>query len=149
MELFEDCYGYDDDEFESEPVPVHRVPVYTVPASNRNQERALEVVTNPGGSAPSLVIREPLVQQQGNQQPVIQERRQVGADGELASISTESKATTRYKNIYGFLEHRMAGQGTSANPNPPQPSLPLDRPGDQAAVVNLTYMGNQDRKSVV
>ena len=126
LELFEDRYGYDDDEFESEPVPVRRVHVYTVPASNTNQERALAVVTNPDGSAPSLAIREPLIQQQGNQQPVIQERRQVGADGELASISTESEATARYKNTYGFLEHRVAGQRTSANPNPPQPGLPLD-----------------------
>ena len=49
LELFEDRYGYDDDEFESEPVPVRRVPVYTVPATNTNQERALAVVANPGG----------------------------------------------------------------------------------------------------
>ena len=28
LELFEDCYGYDDDEFESDPAPIRRVPVY-------------------------------------------------------------------------------------------------------------------------
>ena len=111
--MFEDHYGYDDDEFESEPVPDRRVLVYTVPASNTNQERGLAVVTNPGGAAPSLAIREPLVQQQGKQQPVIQERRQVGVDGEFASISSESEATARYRNTYGYLAHRMAGQGTS------------------------------------
>ena len=123
LELLEDHYGYDieDDEFKSEPVPVRRVPVYTMPTTNTNQERALAVVTNPGGSAPSLAIREPLIQQQGNQQPVIQERRQVGADGELASISTESEATTAYRTTYSFLEQWVAGQGTSTNPNPPQP----------------------------
>ena len=110
---------YDDDEFESEPVLVRRVRVYTISATNTNQERALAVITNPGGSASSLAMREPLIQQQGNQQPVLQEQRQVGADGELASISIESEATARYRNTYGFLEHRAAGQGTSANPNPP------------------------------
>ena len=59
LELFEDRYGYDDDEFESEPVPVRRVPVYTVPASNTNQERALAVVTNPGGAAPVWRLENP------------------------------------------------------------------------------------------
>ena len=129
LELFEDRYGYgiEEDEFEPELVPVRRVPVYTIPATNTNPERALAVVTNLGGSAPSLAIREPLRQQQGSQQPVIQERRQVGADGELASISTELEATAAYKNTYGFLEHRAAGQGTSTNPNPPPPGLPLNR----------------------
>ena len=96
LELFEDRYGYEDDEFDSEPVPMRRVPVYTVPATNTNQERTLAVVSNPGGTAPSLAIREPLVPQQGS--PVIQERRQVGIDGELASISSESEATARYMN---------------------------------------------------
>ena len=61
LELFEDRYGYEDDEFDSEPVPMRRVPVYTVPAKNTNQERTLAVVSNPGGAAPSLAIREPLV----------------------------------------------------------------------------------------
>ena len=89
----------------------------------------MAVVTNPGGAAPSLAIREPLVPQQGS--PVIQERRQVGIDGEFASISSELDATARYRNTYGYLAHRMAGQGISANPNPPQPGLPLDRPGEQ------------------
>ena len=139
--MFEDRYGYDDDEFESEPVPMRRVPVYTVLATNTNQERALAVVTNLGGAAPSLTIREPLVQQQGS--PVIQERRQVGTDGELASISSESDATARYRNTYGYLAHRMAGQGTSTNPNPPQPGLPLERPREQAAVVNQAPVANQ------
>ena len=90
-----------------------------------------------------MAIREPLVQQQGNQQPVIQERRQVGVDGEFASISTESEAIARYRNTYGFLEHRVAGQGTSANPNPPQPGLPLDRPRVQAAAANQTPVADQ------
>ena len=117
LELFEDRYGYEDDEFESEPVPMRRVPVYTVPATNTNQERTLAVVSNPGGAAPSLAIREPLVPQQGS--PVLQERRQVGVDGEFASITSESDGTARYRNTYGYVAHRMAGQGTSANPNPP------------------------------
>ena len=117
LELFEDRYGYEDDEFEADPVPIRRVPVYTVPATNTGQERALAIVTNPGEAAPSLAIREPLVPQQVSL--VIQERRQVGVDGEFASISSDSEATARYRNTYGYLEHMMAGQGTSANPNPP------------------------------
>ena len=98
LELFEDRYGYDEDEdeLESEPAPIRRVPVYTVPASNTNQERVLAVVSNPGGAAPSLAIREPLVPQQGS--PVLQERRQVGVDGELASISSESDGTADRKS---------------------------------------------------
>ena len=115
--------------------------MYTVPATNTNQERALAVVTNPGGATPSLAIREPLVPQQGS--PVIQERRQVGVDGEFASISSESDATARYRNTYGYLAHRMAGQGTSANPNPPQPGLPLGMPEEQAAVANQVPVANQ------
>ena len=145
MELFEDRYGYgiEEDEFESELVPVRRVPVYTIPATNTNPERTLAVVTNLGRGAPSFAIREPLRQQQGNQQQVIQEQRQAGAEGELASISTESEATAAYRNTYGFLEHRAAGQGTSANPNPPQPGLSLDRPRVQAVAANQAPMVDQ------
>ena len=41
------------------------------------------------------------------------------------------------------MEHRTAGQGTSANLNPPQPGLPLDRPRVQAIVANQTPIADQ------
>ena len=37
----------------------------------------------------------------------------------------------------------MAGQGTSANPNPPQPGLSLGMPEEQATVANQAPVANQ------
>ena len=37
----------------------------------------------------------------------------------------------------------MAGQGISANPNPPQLGMPLTRPEEQAAVGNQVPVANQ------
>ena len=63
--MFEDRYGYEDDEFESDPAPIRRVPVYTVPATNTGQERTLAVVTNPGGAAPRMLDLDTAVRRYG------------------------------------------------------------------------------------
>ena len=68
--------------------------------------------------------------------------RQAGIDGEFASLSSELDATARYRNTYGYLALRMVGQRSSANPNPPQPGLPLGMPEEQAAATNQAPVAN-------
>ena len=73
---------------------------------------------NPGSaSATATATAEALAQNQQNQLTV-HNLSHIGIDGEIASGSSESEATTCRMNQFGFLLNRPAGENTVAPSNP-------------------------------
>ena len=108
--MHEERYGYglEEEEHDLSLSPVHRVGVYTAPAAQ----------LNPGSvSAAATATAEALAQNQHNQLTV-HNPTHIGIDGEIASGSSESAATSCRTNQFGFLLNRPAGENTVAPSNP-------------------------------
>ena len=123
QELLEERYGYEleEEEHELSLGPIRRVGVYTTPATQLDPESV---------SAAAIATTEALAQNQQNQQNqlTIHNPSHIGIDGEVASGSSESEATTCRMNQFGFLLNTPAGENTVApsNPAPFSTNLVLD-----------------------